>query len=291
MKRAQVHSYARPDRDYLRGRLNRSVRRARFRKLAFRWSLVLSAHVVLAAGLGWSGARMIRALETSPRFGLQRIQVVGARMSPRDEIARDLESLRGQNVLSLDLRAVAARVEAHRWVLRASVKRLLPRGLRIELTERTPMALARVDGSVRVVDETGAEIGLADPGAGLDLPVLKGLDRLQGEPLRRALARGADVLRRLRRAQPEWAGEISEIRLARADRIEIVTSGAGPRVWLDPEEVERNLGAYLALRAELDSRVTAVDYVDLRWKDRISVKPLNETSLNRPATGGRNRGA
>lgn len=290
MSRARVHSYARPDRRYLRGRQNRSVRRRRLRKAAVRWSMVLGAHLLLAAALGWSGVRLVRMLETSPSFGLQRVQVVGARMCSRDGIARELESLRGQNVIAMDLQAVAERVQRHPWVLRASVKRVLPRGLRIHLTERTPVAVAIVDGERMLVDESGFEIGAPNPGVAFDVPELTGLDRIEGDDLSRMLGRGVAALRRLREAEPEWAEGIREIRLARGDRIEVVASDSGPRVWLDPDRVDRNLGAYLALRRDLDRRVGAIEYVDLRWRDRIAIRPVTKTSSNRPSKGRGNQG-
>ena len=291
MKRARVHSYARPDRRYLRGRANRSVRRRRLRKAAMRWSLVLGAHLLLAVAVGWSAVRVMGVLRTSPHFGLQRVQVVGARMCSRDGIAQEMESLRGRNILAMDLRSVAARLETHPWVLRASVKRVLPRGLRIHLVERTPMAVAVVNGSRRLVDEHGIEIGAPDPDLEFDLPLLTGLDRLEGDRLARGLDRGVDALRVLRSTQPEWAETISEIRLSRADRIEIVTAGRGPRLWLDPDRADRNLGAYLSLREDLGRRIGEIDYVDLRWRNRIALKPVHGTSSNRPGMGRGNQGA
>jgi hypothetical protein len=63
--------------------------------------------------------------------------------------------------------------------------------------------------------------------------------------------------------------------LSRADRIVIRTVDPGPEILLDPVRVERNLNRYLELRREIARRADRLEYVDLRWRDRIAVKPAS----------------
>jgi hypothetical protein len=44
-------------------------------------------------------------------------------------------------------------------------------------------------------------------------------------------------------------------------------------VLLDPARADRNLNEYLALEYDLLGRIGPVSYVDLRWRDRISIMP------------------
>jgi len=57
------------------------------------------------------------------------------------------------------------------------------------------------------------------------------------------------------------------------------TAAEEPQLLLDPDRVEQNLDPYLELREAIARRVGDADYVDLRWRDRISVMPVvnNET--------------
>ena len=98
--------------------------------------------------------------------------------------------------------------------------------------------------------------------AGLDRDVLVAL-----------LSRGVRAVERLRRADPAWLGEIAELRLGREDRIEVLLGPSQPTILLDPKKVERNVGAYLELRREIEQRTGSLASVDLRWRDRISVIP------------------
>ena len=43
---------------------------------------------------------------------------------------------------------------------------------------------------------------------------------------------------------------------------------------LDPQRIERNVRDYLLLSEEIEHRSGALDYVDLRWANRISVMPI-----------------
>ena len=42
---------------------------------------------------------------------------------------------------------------------------------------------------------------------------------------------------------------------------------------LDPRRIERNVEQYIKLRREIEHRAGTLDYVDLRWRDRIAVRP------------------
>ncbi len=54
------------------------------------------------------------------------------------------------------------------------------------------------------------------------------------------------------------------------------TSDGGPTILLDPRRVELNLLEFLELREAIHRRVGAAEYVDLRWRDRISVMPASK---------------
>ena len=47
----------------------------------------------------------------------------------------------------------------------------------------------------------------------------------------------------------------------------------GPPIRVSPDAFALNLDNYLALRNYIASNYGDVDYVDLRWRDRISILP------------------
>ena len=82
------------------------------------------------------------------------------------------------------------------------------------------------------------------------------------------------------RNKQTWSRTVREIDLSRSDRIGVIAASSEPRLWLDPDKVDRNLVQYLALSGEIGDRVGPMEYVDLRWSDRIAVMPENREPVS-----------
>lgn len=267
-----------PDRRYLRRGGNRRVRKARRLRGLLRFWRVAAGHLLVTTLVVFACVHTARRLAASPELTLEKIEVAGAHRTTPKAIRSRLSPFVGRNLAELDLDDVTTTVLRDPWVGEASVKRMLPRTLRVEITERTPAALALIRGLAHAVDPTGHVIGPCGPGLAEDLPVLTGLDGLDGEALVAALARGVAAIGRLREVASEFAAEVSELDLSQPNRYRAVTLLPGPVILLDPERVERNVNTYLAMRAEVEQRVGPIEYVDLRWRHLISVLPATEDS-------------
>jgi cell division septal protein FtsQ len=208
---------------------------------------------------------------------LERIEVEGTSKTTPEAIRARLSRFMGRNLLDLALADVVETAGTDPWVRDVSAKRILPHGLRLKVTERRPAAIAVLDSVAHVIDEEGFDIGPCGEDLAYDLPVLTGLDSLEKGARPEALSRGATLVRRLRAVRNAWASGISEVDVARPDRVAIVTAAPGPRLLLDPERIERNLDDYLALRRRIEEKVGPAEYVDLRWSHRISVLPSDDT--------------
>jgi cell division protein FtsQ len=237
------------------------------------WTAILLVNGLLATALVFAGVRAFRTLTGSAEFDVERIELVGVERASSESIHTVLASWVGRSLLEMDLARIEEIVKRDPWVLRSSVKRVLPGTLRISVVEREPAALAVIKGYVHVVDGTGFVIGPAGGGVPTDLPVLTGLDGYDRESLIGALGRGTRMLERLRRCAPRFVDEISEIDMSKAERITVRTISRGPQIILDPQRVERNVLQFLETRPQLEREMGNMEYVDLRWSNRISVMP------------------
>lgn len=274
MSTAATPILAEPDQRYWRRRKsNRRVRKARLTRSLGRWSLMALAFAVVGAALFQAGSTAVRRVKTRAGLAVERIVIRGSERGSADSIHGRLAQLEGQSLFDLNLYRVAALAESDPWVARATAKRVLPGVLEISVTERVPAAAARIDGIDWLVDDQGwilAERTQEEFGA---LPLLTGLDALEGPALEFALRRGVEALAALRHETGNWVDGVAALDLAQGDRIALHTIDPGPMLLLDPERVPRNLTAYLELRVEIGHRAGPVEYVDLRWKDRITVLP------------------
>ena len=267
-----------PDRPqrYWRRRANRRVRQVRRTRTALRWGLVLLANSIVAGMLVGAGWRLFRHATTTQLFALERIEIDGTTRTNGDAIRQRLSPFVGRNLLDLNLHEIVAVASRDPWALNVAAKRIFPHTVRVTVEERTPCAVAVISGVAHVIDGTGFVVGPSGASLPDDLPVLVGLDATDDESLLADLRLGARTVQRLRRAAGPWVDRISELDLSEADRIVVRTVDPGPRVLLDPHQVTRNVVSYVDLRREIARRVGPMDYVDLRWRDRITVKPMND---------------
>jgi len=264
---------AEPQERYWRARANRRVRKARLTRNVLRWSLVIAVNVVFLGGLAFLGLRAAERLRTSDEFAVRAIEIQGVERASEREMRDGLAFALEQNLLDLDLARVDETVRRDPWVAEASVRRVLPRTLRVRITERKPAALARIHGETYVVDETGFVVGKQDGALEERIPTLTGLDEREGLELAAALRRGVALVRRLESVAGPFADVVSELDLSSEDRVVARTTRGGPSLVLDPERIERNVLRYLALGSGIEKTVGPLNYVDLRWRDRIAVMP------------------
>ena len=262
---------------YWRRQANRRVRKARLTRSLLRWSLILMANGVVAGLLISAGWRIYREATTTEQLALERVEIDGTHRASAEAMRHRLQPHMGHNLLDLDLHALIADAARDPWLAEVSARRVLPHTVRVTVRERTPRAIALIGGVAHVVDETGYVVGPSGTGFPDDLPVLTGLDGLDEETLVVALRRGARMVVRLSETVEPWVSEISEIDLSQRDRIVVHTIKPGPRIYLDPDQVTRNVASYLELRREIHRRIGTIDYIDLRWRDRISVMPFSES--------------
>jgi cell division protein FtsQ len=262
---------------YWRSRANRRVRKARLARSLLQWSTIVLLNLLLAAVLLFAGLKAVKHLSGSGEFAVERIELQGVHRASAESIQAVLQPWVGRSLLEMDLADIDDQLRQDPWVLNTLVHRVLPTTLRITVTERSPAALAVIGSRVHLVDQTGFVIGAAGNGISDDLPVLTGLEGLEGEELVAALGRGTELLGRLRRTATEFTEGISEINLSSNAKIAVRTVDRGPRILLDPDLIERNVLSYLEMRPQIERGAGLMKYVDLRWSDRISVMPAVRT--------------
>ena len=162
---------------YLRRQRPLEIRRKKFgaRGWAFyrrvlRWIIVCAAGITLAVGAG-------RFLMYSPQVLLLRtdqVELLGNHIVAREAVVQQFARDRNRSVLRVPLDERRGQLEALPWVESANVQRILPNRIRVELTERTPIAFLRNGTELTLIDVHGV---ILDRPGGEDLrfPVINGL--------------------------------------------------------------------------------------------------------------------
>jgi cell division protein FtsQ len=221
--------------------------------------------------------RIVTLLAESGAFQVAHIAVHGTDRLSRGEALALVGELRGRNILGLRLDDWRRRLMTSPWVEDAVVRRVLPNTIDIVVRERTPIGIARLGRDLYLVDQYGTVVDTFGPAyADLDLPVIDGL----GMPPRAGVPivdaeRTALAARLLADVAPhaQIASRVSQIDV-RDDRDAVVLlDGDTVMLRLGDRNFAQRLQNYLDVATALKDRMSAVDTVDLRFGERMYVRP------------------
>lgn len=224
-------------------------------------ALVLLAPLGAAFGAYW--------VLTTPRLAVASVEVRGTSRVPAEQVLAAAAIEPGTNILRLDTRGVAGRVEALAAVRRADVVRELPNRVVISVEERRPFTLVHA-GRLHWLDEEGRLLGLAPHAVAPQVPVVSGLSEGELASLRAAPGPKAQaaiaLIRALLRSGSGLAAEISEIDMSRPDGPVLYTLD-GVEVRLGSEDWEERLARLEGVLAQVATQ--DVRTVDLRFRDQV----------------------
>jgi cell division septal protein FtsQ len=281
------------DKRFRRAHLKPARKRARW--IAMRWRMF-----ALASAIAVGGFVVHRAFVTFlglQVFQVRRIAVHGNHRLSNGEVVALLEGLRGESILSVNLEEWRRSVLNSPWVADVSLRRTLPSTVDVLVQERAPLGIGRINGSLYLVDDRGMVIDEYGPNyADLDLPIIDGLSWIPGDTnpdqSRAMLARRLMDALRVR----NMAAHVSQIDVSDARNAVVLLDGDSTSIRLGYEHFVERLQAYFDLAPALREQVRSIDYVDLRFDQRVYVRPTrrgaSETpiTMKRPATGPQKRG-
>jgi len=229
---------------YLRRQKPVEIRRKKFSGRGwpfYRRVLVLS--FVGVAGMAGASYGM-RFLLYSPTMLLlkpDQIELTGNHIVSREAVLQQFVHDHNRSVLRIALDTRRGQIEQIPWVESASVQRILPNRIRVELTERTPVAFARNGNELALIDAHG--VILERPrGEDLRFPIVSGVSedvprdqREKRMQVYQEFTKGIDLVR---------AGSsegVSELDLSNPKDLRVVMTGlAGPT---DSQAVTIHFGA------------------------------------------------
>ncbi len=237
-----------------------------------------AARLVIAAGLlGYAAYRGAGLALSAEALTVTRLTVSGNTRLSRGEVLSLLDGLRGRNMVIVDLEDWRQKLMTSPWVADAAMRRVLPGTVDVFISEREPMGIGRIGQSLYLIDQRGELIDEFGPNyADLDLPVIDGLaasGRAGGlliDEHRAALA--ARLLGELQ-GRPELARQVSQVDVSNLRDAVLILKGDTALVRVGDREFVQRLQSYLDLVPALRERVPDIDYVDLRFDERVYVRP------------------
>ncbi|HLJ23433.1 MAG TPA: FtsQ-type POTRA domain-containing protein [Candidatus Acidoferrales bacterium] len=273
---------------YLRRQKPVEIRKRKFSRKALPLYRRIAIGVIAAAVVGFALYQAVTYLLYSPSVLLQtaeQIEVQGNRFVTPDAVTEKFSADLGRSVVRVPLTERREAIETLPWVEQAHVQRVMPNRIRVEITERTPVAFLRSGSDLSLVDVHG--VILERPADGqFRFPVVSGLSESMALATReQRMNLYAQFMKDIEQMQPGANDHVSEVDLSDASDVRATLTGLG-LVSANAAPILVHFGnadfgsRYHLLSENIDQwRASAgsVDSVDLRFARQVVVNPESKT--------------
>jgi cell division protein FtsQ len=224
----------------------------------------------------------------SPGVMLERadqIEIAGNQFVPRDAIVEKFSADMGRSVVRISLGERRKALESLPWVEQAGVQRVLPNRIRVEITERTPVAFLRTANELSLMDAYGMILERPVEGE-FHFPVLSGINESVPRDVReQRMKLYVRFMKEIELARPGADDHISEVDLSDGSDVRATLTGLGAAPG-NSSPILVHFGdsdfsnRYHLLAENVDQwRASAgrVDSVDLRFARQVVVNPEGKT--------------
>ena len=274
------------DSPFLRAQKRVPVRRGALpsKKAANRVKIVLIVVMILAiVGVVW--AFLYRYGTHSWRFQLEssdNIEVTGNDHVSRSEITRVFGGDISRNIFAVPLDDRKNQLEKVPWVESASVMRILPDHIRVNVVERKPIAFAQVGSRIQLIDAHGVLMEMPfSSQSKYSFPVIAGMH--ENEPLSTRSARMKIYLQLVK--ELDSSGEhnsksLSEVDVSDPDDVKITVDDpdGAVLVHLGSTSFADRFHIYVTHLKEWRQQYQHLDSVDLRYDRQVILNPDSHPS-------------
>ena len=253
--------------------------------------LALAALVVLGV-LGTSAFFLKTFLGRDSRFriaGTENIEATGLTEVSRAEMLPVFGEDIGRNIFFVPLSERRKQLEQIPWVERATVMRLLPDQIRVQLVERTPVAFTRQGHEIGLVDSSG--ILLTMPPAMMaqhhySFPILTGIDPRDPLPSRQErMAVYGRLLQELDASGQKLSMQISEVDLTDPEDARVTMQDDDTLLHFGEDHFIERYQRYKSHIAEWHQQYPKLAAVDLRYEQQVVLEMTPGTNAVAAALG------
>ena len=196
------------------------------------------------------GALLVAGCVFAARFALyspavllekpEQIEVKGNHIVSGEAVRQQFVHDRGRSVLLISLDARRSQLQELPWVEQASVQRILPNRIRVELTERTPVAFLRNGSELALMDAHGVLLYRPD-GEEFHFPIVTGIsESMPREERERHMQIYQEFLKDADLVRAGSRDNVSEVDFSNPRDLRVVMTGLSNAT--DPQAVTLHFG-------------------------------------------------
>jgi cell division protein FtsQ len=268
---------------YLRRQKPVEIRRKKFIGRGwpfYRRVLVLSITGVTGVTAAYYGTQFLLNSPSMLLLKPEQIEVTGNRIVTREAVLQQFVHDRNRSVLRIPLEARRSQLEQIPWVESASVQRILPNRLRIQLTERTPIAFVRNGNELALIDAHGVILD-RPRGEELHFPIVTGVSEdLPRDQREKRMQTCEEFMKDVDLVRGGSSDRVSEVDLSNPKDLRVVMTGLASAA--DSQAVTIHFGSseftgkYKMLIdnfSQWQANAGRVQSIDLQYSRQVVVNP------------------
>ena len=261
------------DKRFKRAHVKPSRKRTASAKYLWLAARVFALLLIVGVAAYWG----VSTIAAASSLQIGHMTVRGQERLSTGEVLSLVEGLRGQNILAVRLDEWQQKLLSSPWVESATIRRVLPSTLEITVHERKPMGIARIGMTMYLVDPKGVIVDEYGPAyADIDMPIIDGIASSPQDGGSLVDVTRAEFAARVIGAlstRPDILKRVSQIDVGDLHDAVVILDGDSALLRLGDTEFVARLQQYIDLAPALRERLPGIDYVDLRFDERLYVRP------------------
>ncbi|HYT65068.1 MAG TPA: FtsQ-type POTRA domain-containing protein [Vicinamibacterales bacterium] len=242
---------------------------------AFAWRI--GRWIIALLVVAYAGYRATTLVVHASGLQVRKIAVHGNVRISSGEVQAIVDGLRGSSILTADLVSYRRRLMESPWVADVALRRVLPSTVEVFVSERSPIGLCRLGSTLYLIDAGGTLIDEFGPQyVEFDLPIIDGLVRSPGSGQPSIDEGRAELAARVIESlapRKDIAQKVSQIDVRDSHDAVVMLQDDAALLHLGEEKFLERLQSYVDLAPALRDQVREIDYVDLRFGERVYVRP------------------
>ena len=268
---------------YLRRQKPVEIRRKKFTGRGwpfYRRVLVVSIAGVVGMTAAYYGAQFLLYSPSMLLLKPDQIELTGNHIVSREAVLQQFVDDRNRSVLRVPLESRRGQLEQIPWVESASVQRILPNRLRIELTERTPVAFVRNGNELALIDAHGVILD-RPRGEELHFPVVTGVsEEVPRDQREKRMQAYEEFIKAIDLVRSGSSDRLSEIDLSNPKDLRVVMTGlANPSdsqavtIHFGSDEFTGKFKMLIDNFSQWQANAGRIQSIDLQYSRQVVVNP------------------
>jgi cell division protein FtsQ len=277
---------------YLRRQKPVEIRRKKFSGRGwpfYRRLLVLSFVGIASVTAAVYGTQFLLYSPSMLLLKPDQIEVNGNRIVSREAVLQQFVHDRNLSVLRIPLDTRRSQLEQIPWVETASVQRILPNRLRVEVTERTPVAFARNGNALALIDAHGVILDRPQD-EDMHFPIVNGVsEEVARDQREKRMQTYEEFMKDVDLVRAGSSDRVSEVDLSNPKDLRVVMTGLASANDAQAVTVHFGFGEFTGKYKMLvdnfsqwQANAGRVQSIDLQYTRQVVVNP--ETSAGTTST-------